>query len=162
MCKMLISDGSASWYYDSTVNYTYYHDFDGVEYDVGVYYIVNIIYVKKLSMNSGIEQWSNLFALNASLTEVRVCYVLISKDQSKVYSFIAIKYATFSIFWTVFDFATGSVVGNRYLANINIWDVYAMADTNDFVYVFLSKNPNTFVCKYEKSTDTFIAYMDSI
>ena len=160
MWKMAIANGSTSCYLDTTVNSTGMHEFDGVEFDVGIYQIPTGMSVRKMSMNTGNYEWSNVFACVNPWT-YKESYLIVSKDQSKVYTFIGYSKTTTNVFWTIFDYATGSVIGNRYLGGPKSDGVLSIVESNNYAYVLIKPTGYSIIAKYDKASDTFIDYLQS-
>ena len=115
------------------------------------------MHVKKIDMITGTEQWSNQFTcVNAPCTNEGSRVIIGSNN--KVYSLISFKDSTVSTFGTVFDLATGNVVGNRYLSPPNTLITMSLEEQDNFIYSIVVVNVVLLISKYDPSTDTFVGY----
>ena len=73
---------------------------------------------------------------------------------------VSLQDTTVNSYWTVFNFATGTVVGNRYLAPQFASYSQNIVDRGDFVYIIIDYAPSFFYAKYDPSTDSFVAYVE--
>ena len=157
MCIMTISTGSATWSNKPTITNFFDHDYDGTQYDVGLSLdLSNFMHVKKIDLGTGAEQWSNVFPCGSMNCRDMNSKIKIGSSQSKVYTLISQWDSTINTFWTVFNFATGTVIGNRYLAPPNSEITQHMVDRGDYVYIIIKYSSSLFYAKYDPSIDSFV------
>lgn len=117
----------------------------------------------KVDMKTGTVIWQNTIACISATCATKHSPVLVSDDQTKVYSTVAFTGGEVVLIWTVYDYSNGSVIGNQYDVSNSSSNVKDMVEQAGYIYLLNEQTAasNTFLTRFDPDTSTFEVIVDS-
>lgn len=135
----------------------YAHDYDGSRYDYVMIWInyYGFVYAK-IDLNFLSLAWANLLRCTSGSCVAHNGAILISRDNTKVYSLSTITDNSKTILWLAFTLSSGSVYGSRYITQTDVLNARTIVNIGDYVYIIVGlTTPKSCLGRYDPNTGKF-------